>query len=218
MYKDAEESFWTLETNHLESENHILMPEFAYILASTFNSPILRSISGRLSTAIQIQEARCYLGFKAMRTITHMEVYDKIRETCATNYKLDIQAKFDWIIFWTCEPDISFCKLLFIDTIVRSVFSSGALAVLDLLATSSVSSVIRRISCDIQQDREFAFLVYQHLHRQIDRKTVCRIVREAVILEQNSLKGTSAKCRAVLVLRTLQMPWTGGWRLRRLHR
>lgn len=202
MYKEAEDSFWTMENYYLEPDNHILVSEFAYILASTFDSPIVRSISGRLFNSIQIQEARSYLRFREIRTITHLEVYDKIKEAGVTDYKRNIQEKIDWINFWTCGPEISFCEILFVDAIARSIFSCGALAILDLLAPSGVSSVIRRISCDIQQDREFAFLAYRHLRRQIDPKTVGRIVREAIVLEQTYLKGTFAKCRPVLIHRT----------------
>ncbi|KAF9019974.1 ribonucleotide reductase small subunit [Rhodocollybia butyracea] len=162
-------------------------------MVSMFDSPTTRDLSSRISKGIQIQEARSYYGFRNMRSSIHLEAYSDYLKPQSNNPSPSLQTKMSWIQRQIVEPGTRFSKLLLVDALVRGVFCAGTLAAIEWTTredpSANISSAFLEITRDLHQDVMFNSLVFSYLCRRIHPCSLADIVKEAVTIEQDFVKG-----------------------------
>ncbi|KAF9060080.1 ferritin-like superfamily [Rhodocollybia butyracea] len=193
LYKKAQHSFWTSESFHLkESTTDSQLQRLVSFMASTFDSPTIRDLSGRVSRTIQIQEARSYYGFQSMRTSIQLEAYADILKPHFIDCSPSLQTKMSWIERQIADPGCEFSKLVLVDALVRGLFCSGTLTVLEWLVrdnpSSNTSSAIHQIIRDLHQDVQFCYVVFKSLCKRTHPQSLAKVIKEAVGIEQDFVK------------------------------
>ncbi|KAK9377149.1 ribonucleotide reductase [Lipomyces chichibuensis] len=213
MYKKAEASFWTAEEIDLgkdlhdwenrlnDDERYFISHVLAFFAAS--DGIVNENLVERFSNEIQIPEARCFYGFQIMIENIHSETYSLlidtyIKDTAERAYLFDavetipcIKKKADWALRWISDKESIFAERLIAFAAVEGIFFSGSFASIFWLKKRGLMPGLtfsnELISRDEGLHTDFACLLFSHLQHRPSRKTVEKIIVEAVAIEQEFL-------------------------------
>ncbi|KAK9334020.1 ribonucleotide reductase [Lipomyces starkeyi] len=213
MYKKAEASFWTAEEIDLgkdlhdwenrlnDDERYFISHVLAFFAAS--DGIVNENLVERFSNEIQIPEARCFYGFQIMIENIHSETYSLlidtyIKDTAERAYLFDavetipcIKKKADWALRWISDKESIFAERLIAFAAVEGIFFSGSFASIFWLKKRGLMPGLtfsnELISRDEGLHTDFACLLFSHLQHRPSKKTVEKIIVEAVAIEQEFL-------------------------------
>lgn len=212
MYKKAVASFWTVEEvdlskdmTHWEAltadERYFISHVLAFFAAS--DGIVNENLVERFSSDVQIPEARCFYGFQIMIENIHSEMYSLLIDTYikdteernklfnAIDHVPCIRKKADWAMRWISSQEATFGERLIAFAAVEGIFFSGSFASIfwlkkrGLLPGLTFSNEL--ISRDEGLHCDFACLLFSHLVNRPSQATLTRIIREAVVIEQEFL-------------------------------
>ncbi|KAK9369042.1 ribonucleotide reductase [Lipomyces kononenkoae] len=213
MYKKAEASFWTAEEIDLgkdlhdwenrlnDDERYFISHVLAFFAAS--DGIVNENLVERFSNEVQIPEARCFYGFQIMIENIHSETYSLlidtyIKDTAERAYLFDaietipcIKKKADWALRWISDKESIFAERLIAFAAVEGIFFSGSFASIFWLKKRGLMPGLtfsnELISRDEGLHTDFACLLFSHLQHRPSKKTVEKIIVEAVAIEQEFL-------------------------------
>lgn len=223
MYKKQVDCFWRAEEIDLSKdlsdwskltpdEKHFISMVLAFFAAS--DGIVMENLATRFMADVQLSEARAFYGFQiAMETI-HSEMYSLLIETYIKNKtekaKLfnaietcpSISKKADWARRWIgyVASEESFPKRLVAFACVEGIFFSSSFAAIywikkrGLMPGLTLSNEF--ISRDEALHTEFAILLYNKLHKKIEKELVAEIIKEAVAIEKEFITE-SLPCRLI---------------------
>ncbi|KAF9782812.1 beta subunit of ribonucleotide reductase [Thelephora terrestris] len=213
MYKKAEASFWTAEEMDLSkdihdwnnrlnaNEQHFISHVLAFFAAS--DGIVNENLVERFSNEVQAAEARCFYGFQIMMENIHSETYSLlidtyIKDPARRDYLFGaidtipcIKRKADWALRYITDDGASFGERLVAFAAVEGIFFSGSFASIFWLKKRGLMPGLtfsnELISRDEGMHTDFACLLFSHLRRRPHPKLVEKIIKEAVVIEQEFL-------------------------------
>ena len=213
MYKKAEASFWTAEevdlskdlydwNNRLNAnEQHFITHVLAFFAAS--DGIVNENLVERFSNEVQAAEARCFYGFQIMMENIHSETYSLlidtyIKDPARRDYLFGaidtipcIKKKADWALRYITDDRASFGERLVAFAAVEGIFFSGSFASIFWLKKRGLMPGLtfsnELISRDEGMHTDFACLLFSHLRRRPHPKLLEKIIKEAVVIEQEFL-------------------------------
>lgn len=149
---------------------------------------------------VQLSEARAFYGFQIAMENIHSEMYSLLIDTyikdCEEKQKLFSALqnfpcrlkKADWAIKWIHDKRSSFATRLLAFACVEGIFFSGAFCSIYWLKKRGKMPGLtfsnELISRDEALHTEFAILLYKKLTKQLSKKKVFDIIKEAVEIEK----------------------------------
>ena len=213
MYKKAEASFWTAEEMDLSkdlhdwnnrltaNEQHFISHVLAFFAAS--DGIVNENLVERFSNEVQAAEARCFYGFQIMMENIHSETYSLlidtyIKDPARRDYLFGaidtipcIKKKADWALRYITDDGASFGERLVAFAAVEGIFFSGSFASIFWLKKRGLMPGLtfsnELISRDEGMHTDFACLLFSHLRRRPHPKLLEKIIKEAVVIEQEFL-------------------------------
>lgn len=213
MYKKAQASFWTAEEINLapdlhdwenklnDNERYFIEHVLAFFAAS--DGIVNENLVERFSGEVQIAEAKSFYGFQIMMENIHAETYSLlidtyIKDTARRNFLFDamdtipcIRKKADWALRWISDQKSCFGERLIAFAAVEGIFFSGSFASIFWLKKRGLMPGLtfsnELISRDEGLHTDFACLLFTHLRRRPHPDTIAKIIKEAVIIEQEFL-------------------------------
>jgi ribonucleoside-diphosphate reductase subunit M2 len=213
MYKKAEASFWTAEEMDLSkdihdwnnrlnaNEQHFISHVLAFFAAS--DGIVNENLVERFSNEVQAAEARCFYGFQIMMENIHSETYSLlidtyIKDPARRDYLFGaidtipcIKKKADWALRYINDDRASFGERLVAFAAVEGIFFSGSFASVFWLKKRGLMPGLtfsnELISRDEGMHTDFACLLFSHLRRRPHPKLLEKIIKEAVVIEQEFL-------------------------------
>ncbi|WWD22312.1 hypothetical protein CI109_106803 [Kwoniella shandongensis] len=213
MYKQAQASFWTAEEINLapdlhdwenklnDNERYFIEHVLAFFAAS--DGIVNENLVERFSSEVQIAEAKSFYGFQIMMENIHSETYSLlidtyIKDNARRNYLFEamdtipcIRKKADWALKWITDTKSTFGERLIAFAAVEGIFFSGSFASIFWLKKRGLMPGLtfsnELISRDEGLHTDFACLLFTHLRRRPHPDTIEKIIREAVMIEQEFL-------------------------------
>ena len=209
MYKKQVECFWRAEEIDFskdlaswdtltDDEKYFIKMILAFFAAS--DGIVLENLGIRFMSEVQLSEARAFYGFQIAMENIHSEVYSLLIDTYVKNSaeknKLFeavqnfpcIKKKADWAIKWINDKRSSFAARLLAFACVEGIFFSGAFCSIYWLKKRGKMPGLtfsnELISRDEALHTEFAILLYKKLNKQLPKKKVLEIIKEAVDIEK----------------------------------
>jgi len=154
----------------------------------------------RFMSEVQLSEARAFYGFQIAMENIHSEMYSLLIDTyikdgeekqklftALQNYPC-IKKKADWAIKWIHDKRSSFATRILAFACVEGIFFSGAFCSIYWLKKRGKMPGLtfsnELISRDEALHTEFAILLYKKLNKQLNKKKVFDIIKEAVEIEK----------------------------------
>ena len=212
MYKKQVDCFWRTEEIDLskdmspsngwlslsEGEQYFISMILAFFAAS--DGIVLENLGMRFMSEVQLPEARAFYGFQIAMENIHSEVYSLLIDTyikdknekdklfhALQNFEC-IKKKGDWAIKWVNDKRSSFATRLIAFACVEGIFFSGAFCSIYWLKKRGKMPGLtfsnELISRDEALHTEFAVLLYKKLQKQLPKKKVMEIIKEAVEIEK----------------------------------
>lgn len=209
FYKKAEASFWTAEEIDLgadlwdwenklnDDERHFIKHVLAFFAAS--DGIVNENLAENFVREVQYTEAKFFYGFQLTIENIHSETYSLLIDTYikdpiekdrlfhAIETLSFVQKKAEWALNWISKG--TFAERLVAFAAVEGIFFSGSFCSIfwlkkrGLMPGLSFSNEL--ISRDEGLHCDFACLLYNnHLVNKLDKKTVERIITEAVEIEK----------------------------------
>jgi ribonucleoside-diphosphate reductase beta chain len=209
FYKRHEASFWTAEEIDLQAdlvdwaeklnddERYFVKHVLAFFAAS--DGIVNENLALNFLAEAQYPEARCFYGFQIMMENIHSETYSLLIDTYIKDplekdrllHAIDtvdcVKRKAEWALRWISKG--SFAERLIAFAAVEGIFFSGSFCSIfwlkkrGLMPGLSFSNEL--ISRDEGLHCDFACLLYrQHLMNKLPKKTVERIIADAVAIEK----------------------------------
>ena len=184
-----------------DNERHFISHVLAFFAAS--DGIVNENLVERFSNEVQAAEARCFYGFQIMMENIHSETYSLlidtyIKDPARRDYLFSaidtipcIKRKADWALRYITDDRASFGERLVAFAAVEGIFFSGSFASIfwlkkrGLMAGLTFSNEL--ISRDEGMHTDFACLLFSHLRRRPHPKLVEKIIKEAVVIEQEFL-------------------------------
>ncbi|KAG9089070.1 Ribonucleotide-diphosphate reductase (RNR), small subunit [Ceratobasidium sp. UAMH 11750] len=213
MYKKAEASFWIAKEMDLskdlddwenklnDNERYFISHVLAFFAAS--DGIVNENLVERFSNEVQAAEARCFYGFQIMMENIHSEVYSLligtyIKEPAQREFLFNaietipcIKKKAEWAFKWISDQRLTFAERLVAFAAVEGIFFSGCFASIFWLKKRRLMPGLtfsnELISHDEGMHTNFACLLFSHLCKRPHPDTICRIIVEAVAIEQEFL-------------------------------
>ncbi|KAM9354631.1 ribonucleoside-diphosphate reductase subunit M2-like isoform 1-T1 [Pholidichthys leucotaenia] len=212
MYKKAEASFWTAEEVDLskdlyhwealkEEERHFISHVLAFFAAS--DGIVNENLVERFAQEVQVTEARCFYGFQIAMENIHSEMYSLlintyIKEPREREYLFNaietlpcVKKKADWALNWIGNKDATYGERVVAFAAVEGIFFSGSFAAIFWLKKRGLMPGLTFSNELISRDEglhcDFACLMFKHLLNKPSSKTVTKIIRNAVEIEQEFL-------------------------------
>jgi ribonucleotide reductase beta subunit family protein with ferritin-like domain len=209
MYKKQVDCFWRAEEIDLskdpkdwesmnEQEQYFIKMVLAFFAAS--DGIVLENLGLRFMTDVQLSEARAFYGFQIAMENIHSETYSLLIDTYikdvdeksklfhALNEFPCIQKKGKWAMKWINDKRSSFATRLLAFACVEGIFFSGAFCAIFWLKKRGIMPGLtfsnELISRDEALHTEFAILLYSKLEKQLSKKKVHEIIKEAVEIEK----------------------------------
>ena len=209
MYKKQVECFWRAEEIDFskdlsswetltEDEKYFIKMILAFFAAS--DGIVLENLGIRFMSEVQLSEARAFYGFQIAMENIHSEVYSLLIDTYVKNSSEKsklfeavqnfpcIKKKADWAIKWINDKRSSFAARLLAFACVEGIFFSGAFCSIYWLKKRGKMPGLtfsnELISRDEALHTEFAIMLYKKLNKQLPKKKVLEIIREAVEIEK----------------------------------
>ena len=209
MYKKQVDCFWRVEEVDLskdmvswttlnEDEQYFIKMIIAFFAAS--DGIVLENLGMRFMSEVQLSEARAFYGFQIAMENIHSEMYSLLIDTyikdreekqklfsALQNFPC-IKKKADWAIKWIHDKRSSFATRLLAFACVEGIFFSGAFCSIYWLKKRGKMPGLtfsnELISRDEALHTEFAILLYKKLTKQLSKKKVFDIIKEAVEIEK----------------------------------
>ena len=209
MYKKQIDCFWRAEEIDFskdlaswdtlnDQEQYFIKMILAFFAAS--DGIVLENLGMRFMSEVQLSEARAFYGFQIAMENIHSEVYSLLIDTyvkdreeksqlfqAVQNFPC-IKKKADWAIKWINDKRSSFATRLLAFACVEGIFFSGAFCSIYWLKKRGKMPGLtfsnELISRDEALHTEFAILLYKKLHKQLPKKRVVEIIKEAVEIER----------------------------------
>jgi ribonucleoside-diphosphate reductase subunit M2 len=208
MYKKQVDCFWRPEEidlskdlTHWEGlntdEKYFISMILAFFAAS--DGIVLENLASRFMTDVQVSEARAFYGFQIAMENIHSHTYSLLIETYikdkdeksklfnAITHFPCIKKKSDWAQKWIHDNRSSFATRLVAFACVEGIFFSGAFCSIYWLKKRGLMPGLtfsnELISRDEALHCEFAVLLYNKLHKKIDKNRIQEIIKEAVEIE-----------------------------------
>ena len=208
FYKQEEASIWTAEeidlsqdiidweTKLTDNERHFIKHVLAFFAAS--DGIVNENLAENFLSEVQYTEAKFFYGFQIMMENIHSETYSLLIDTYIKDkdeadklfHAIDhfdaIKKKADWAIKLIESPN--FAERLIAFAAVEGIFFSGSFCSIfwmkkrGLLPGLTFSNEL--ISRDEALHTEFAILLYKKLQKQLPKKKVVDIIKEAVDIER----------------------------------
>jgi ribonucleoside-diphosphate reductase beta chain len=209
FYKKHEASFWTAEEIDLspdlvdwttklnDDERYFIKHVLAFFAAS--DGIVNENLAINFLREVQYPEARCFYGFQVMIENIHSETYSLLIDTYIKDpvekdrlfHAIDtvecVKKKAEWALRWIGKG--SFAERLVAFAAVEGIFFSGSFCSIfwlkkrGLMPGLSFSNEL--ISRDEGLHCDFACLLYtRHLIEKMPKKTVERIILDAVAIEK----------------------------------
>lgn len=209
FYKKHEASFWTAEEIDLhadlvdwdtklnDDERYFIKHVLAFFAAS--DGIVNENLAINFLNEAQYPEARCFYGFQVMMENIHSETYSLLIDTYIKDpvekdrllHAIDtvpcVQKKAEWALRWIGKG--GFAERLIAFAAVEGIFFSGSFCSIfwlkkrGLMPGLSFSNEL--ISRDEGLHCDFACLLYtKHLKNKLPKKTVERIITDAVAIEK----------------------------------
>ena len=209
MYKKQVECFWRVEEVDLskdiaswntlnEDEQYYIKQILAFFAAS--DGIVSENLAMRFMSDVQLSEARAFYGFQIAMENIHSEMYSLLIDTYikeqeektklfeALKHFPCIKKKADWAIKWIQDKRSSFATRLLAFACIEGIFFSGAFCSIFWLKKRGKMPGLtfsnELISRDEALHTEFAILLYKKLSKQLNKKKVIEIIREAVDIEK----------------------------------
>lgn len=209
MYKKQIDCFWRAEEIDFskdlsswetltDNERFFIKMILAFFAAS--DGIVLENLGVRFMSEVQLSEARAFYGFQIAMENIHSEVYSLLIDTyvkdneeksklfeAVQNFPC-IKKKADWAIKWINDKRSSFAARLLAFACVEGIFFSGAFCSIYWLKKRGKMPGLtfsnELISRDEALHTEFAILLYKKLQKQLPKKKVYEIIKEAVEIEK----------------------------------
>ncbi len=208
MYKKQVDCFWRAEEIDLskdlihwdslnDDEKYFISMILAFFAAS--DGIVLENLASRFMNDVQLAEARAFYGFQIAMENIHSETYSLLIETYIKDKEQKdklfnaicnfpcIKKKSDWAQKWIHDHRSSFATRLVAFACVEGIFFSGAFCSIYWLKKRGLMPGLtfsnELISRDEALHCEFAVLLYNKLHKKIDKHRIHDIIREAVEIE-----------------------------------
>ncbi|KAG7235305.1 hypothetical protein INR49_002795 [Caranx melampygus] len=212
MYKKAEASFWTAEEvdlskdlQHWESlkdeERYFISHVLAFFAAS--DGIVNENLVERFTQEVQVTEARCFYGFQIAMENIHSEMYSLlidtyIKEPKEREYLFNaietlqcVKKKADWALNWIGNKSANYGERVVAFAAVEGIFFSGSFAAIFWLKKRGLMPGLTFSNELISRDEglhcDFACLMFRHLVNKPSEKTVTKIIKNAVEIEQEFL-------------------------------
>lgn len=209
MYKKQVECFWRAEEVDLskdisswntlnDDEKFFIKHIIAFFAAS--DGIVSENLAMRFMSDIQLSEARAFYGFQIAMENIHSEMYSLLIDTYikdveektklfeALKHFPCIKKKADWAIKWIQDKRASFATRLLAFACVEGIFFSGAFCSIYWLKKRGKMPGLtfsnELISRDEALHTEFAVMIYRKLSKQLNKKKVIEIIKEAVDIEK----------------------------------
>jgi ribonucleotide reductase beta subunit family protein with ferritin-like domain len=209
MYKKQVDCFWRAEEVDLskdmaswetltDDEKFFIKMIIAFFAAS--DGIVVENLGIRFMSDVQLAEARAFYGFQIAMENIHSEMYSLLIDTYVKDIKerdtlfnaLDnfpcIKKKADWALKWINDKRSSFATRLIAFACVEGIFFSGAFCSIFWLKKRGKMPGLtfsnELISRDEALHTEFAVLLYKKLIKQLPKKKVQDIIKEAVEIEK----------------------------------
>jgi ribonucleoside-diphosphate reductase subunit M2 len=209
MYKKQVECFWRVEEVDLskdisswntlnDDEKFFIKHVIAFFAAS--DGIVSENLAMRFMSDIQLSEARAFYGFQIAMENIHSEMYSLLIDTYikdidektklfeALKHFPCIKKKADWAIKWIQDKRASFATRLLAFACVEGIFFSGAFCSIYWLKKRGKMPGLtfsnELISRDEALHTEFAVMIYKKLNKQLNKKKVFEIIKEAVDIEK----------------------------------
>ena len=209
MYKKQIDCFWRAEEIDFskdlsswetltDNERFFIKMILAFFAAS--DGIVLENLGVRFMSEVQLSEARAFYGFQIAMENIHSEVYSLLIDTyvkdneeksklfeAVQNFPC-IKKKAEWAIKWINDKRSSFAARLLAFACVEGIFFSGAFCSIYWLKKRGKMPGLtfsnELISRDEALHTEFAILLYKKLQKQLPKKKVYDIIKEAVEIEK----------------------------------
>jgi ribonucleoside-diphosphate reductase subunit M2 len=209
MYKRQVDCFWRAEEIDFskdmkswetlnDKEKYFIKMILAFFAAS--DGIVIENLGMRFMSEVQLSEARAFYGFQIAMENIHSEVYSLLIDTyvkddsekeklfkAIDNFPC-IKKKADWAIKWINDKRSSFAARLIAFACVEGIFFSGAFCSIYWLKKRGKMPGLafsnELISRDEALHTEFAILLYKKLQKQLPKKKVVDIIKEAVDIER----------------------------------
>jgi ribonucleoside-diphosphate reductase beta chain len=212
MYKKHEASFWTMEEIDMgqdlndwpkleEQERYFVSHVLAFFAAS--DGIVNENLAQRFMQEVQLPEARCFYGFQIAMENIHSETYsmlidtlirDEVEKTKLFNAIETIpcvKKKAEWALRWITNS-IDFAERLVAFAAVEGIFFSGSFCSIFWLKKRGLMPGLAFSNELISRDEglhcDFACLLFKNLKNPPSNETVLKIVRDAVLLEQEFVR------------------------------
>jgi ribonucleoside-diphosphate reductase subunit M2 len=166
---------------------------------------IVENLVERFAAEVQVAEARCFYGFQIMMENIHAEMYSLLIDTYIQDvderHKLFhgietlpcVKRKADWAMKWISDKETGFGSRLVAFAAVEGIFFSSSFAAIFWLKKRGLMPGLtfsnELISRDEGMHTEFACLLYAVLQVKPCATAVNEIVKEAVEIEKQFVKG-----------------------------
>jgi ribonucleotide reductase beta subunit family protein with ferritin-like domain len=209
MYKRQVDCFWRAEeidfSKDMKSwetlnkdEKYFIKMILAFFAAS--DGIVIENLGMRFMSEVQLSEARAFYGFQIAMENIHSEVYSLLIDSYVKDKSekdklfkaIDnfpcIKKKADWAIKWINDKRSSFATRLIAFACVEGIFFSGAFCSIYWLKKRGKMPGLafsnELIARDEALHTEFAILLYKKLQKQLPKKKVIDIIKEAVEIER----------------------------------
>jgi len=209
LYKKQIDCFWRAEEVDLSKdliswdtlnadEKYFIKMIIAFFAAS--DGIVLENLGMRFMSEVQWSEARAFYGFQIAMENIHSEMYSLLIDTYIKDknekqglfHALEnfpcIKKKADWAIKWINDKHSSFATRLVAFACVEGIFFSGAFCSIYWLKKRGKMPGLtfsnELIARDEALHTEFAVLLYKKLNKQLSKKKVHDIIKDAVSIEK----------------------------------
>jgi ribonucleoside-diphosphate reductase subunit M2 len=209
MYKRQVDCFWRAEeidfSKDMKSwetlnkdEKFFIKMILAFFAAS--DGIVMENLGMRFMSEVQLSEARAFYGFQIAMENIHSEVYSLLIDSYVKDKSekdnlfnaIDnfpcVKKKADWAIKWINDKRSSFATRLIAFACVEGIFFSGAFCSIYWLKKRGKMPGLafsnELIARDEALHTEFAILLYNKLQKQLPKKKVIDIIKEAVDIER----------------------------------
>jgi len=209
MYKIMQAANWTAEEIDFsqdyddykklnKDEQHFIKMVLAFFAAS--DMIVNMNLEENFVREIAVTEAKVTYQFQAMMENVHSEVYSLmidniIKDTIEKQKCLNAVTEFDsirekaeWAIKWIKAKEVPFAQRLIAFAIVEGVFFSGSFCAIYWLKKKNMMPGLCDSNELIARDEGFhtknACLLYKHIVKKIDERTIHAMFEEAVEIER----------------------------------
>lgn len=209
MYKKQVDCFWRVEEVDLSKdivswntlnndEQYFIKMIIAFFAGS--DGIVLENLAARFMSDVQLSEARAFYGFQIAMENIHSEMYSLLIDTyikeddekdklfkAIQNFPC-IKKKADWAIKWINDNRSQFATRLVAFACVEGIFFSGAFCSIYWLKKRGKMPGLtfsnELIARDEALHTEFAVLLYKKLNKQLNKKKIHDIIKDAVLIEK----------------------------------